>query len=144
MTQEQRDNLKPWPQPVGKNPIQRPKHTTISDACRYLLGQPVPGDKQVRTFAKMIAAALIRRALQGDLRAVREVREIEEASAAESHECMFCKYLNELPQKSDEELDAIIMAYVERKGMATNRSQSPDSEKDKNEICETNPRRFPA
>ena len=129
--QEQRDNLKPWPQPVGKNPTKQPKHTTISDACRYLLGQLVPGDKQGRTFAEMIAETLIWRALQGDLRAMSEVREIEEAGAVESQECMNCKYLNQLPQTSDEELDLIIKAYIEKKGIVINCSQSPNSEKDK-------------
>lgn len=128
--QEQCDNLKPWPQPVGKNPTKPPKHTTISDACRDLLVQPVPGDKQGRTFAEMIAAALIWRALQGDLRAVREVREIEEASTAESPECMNYKYDEQLPKMSDEELLAMIRTYYERRDIASNGRQSTDSEGD--------------
>jgi hypothetical protein len=55
----------------------------IREAHRHLLGQLVPGDELGRTYAEFIAAAVIARAMHGDLKAVREIRQATEKHVGE-------------------------------------------------------------
>ena len=71
----QSDSPEPWPKPESQRPISQPKHTTFSGALRYLMAQIDPGDRLGRTYAQVIACALITRACKGDLRAVRLILE---------------------------------------------------------------------
>ena len=64
---------KPFPKGVSGNPAGRPKSITMSEAYRRELAKPDPADKHGRTFAEVIAARMIVRALIGDVQAVREL-----------------------------------------------------------------------
>ena len=110
---KQSDDLKPSPEPVSTNPTSRPKHTTLSDAARYLLGQPVPGDKFGRTYAGVIANAVVARACQGDSRAVKEITELISSSG-----CINCLLNDEVRRMPTEDLEAIVRAYCVRSGIA--------------------------
>ena len=63
-------NLKPWKPGQSGNPGGRPRRDAISAALRQQLAVQVSDDRSV---ADVIAAALIKRALGGDVRAIREV-----------------------------------------------------------------------
>lgn len=66
-------NLKPFPKGTSGNPAGRPKSLTLSEAFRRQLSQPVPDDKQGRTFAEVIAAEMCARAFAGDVAAAKEL-----------------------------------------------------------------------
>jgi len=55
----------------------------ICEASRHKLGQLVPGDELGRTYADWIAAAVIQRAMHGDLKAIREIWQATEKSVVE-------------------------------------------------------------
>lgn len=67
------EKVRSWPSSNDCTASIRPNITTISNAYLYILAQPVPGDRLGRTYAEAIAAAVIRRAMQGDLRAIKEI-----------------------------------------------------------------------
>jgi hypothetical protein len=72
------------------NPGGRPKTVALSQACRELLGQPVPDDPEGRSYAEAIAQMLGRRAIEA-----RQTIEIQSMPLREAFERM-----------SREELDA--------------------------------------
>jgi hypothetical protein len=74
-------NLKPWPKSVSGNPAGRPRNTKLTPALRELLGCVDPEDKAGRTYAEVIADAMIRRATRGDVRATREITVVTEGRA---------------------------------------------------------------
>jgi Family of unknown function (DUF5681) len=65
-------NLRSWKKGQSGNPGGRPKRL-ITDAYEAQLIQPVKGDNQKRTYAELIAAAQIRKALRGNTMAAKEV-----------------------------------------------------------------------
>jgi hypothetical protein len=57
----------------GGNPGGRPKMGALAQACRAVLEQLVPGDRQKRTYGQAIAERMADLALRGHLGAVREL-----------------------------------------------------------------------
>jgi hypothetical protein len=102
------DKLQPWPKLA--NSSSGPRHHTITAAVRDLIAQAAPGDTCGRTYAEMIAAKLVSRALHGDLRAARELMQ----AVPEQYECPNCAFKNQIRQMSSEELRAIIRHYTSR------------------------------
>ena len=66
-------NLKPWPKGTSGNPAGRPRRDKLTAALLDLLGKPYPNDKWGRTYAERIAAAIVRKAVRGDVRAAKEI-----------------------------------------------------------------------
>jgi Family of unknown function (DUF5681) len=59
-----------WQKGVSGNPAGRPKsEAVLSDALRAKLAEPVPGDRQGRSYAQKIAARLVEAALRGSVSA---------------------------------------------------------------------------
>ena len=77
-------NLKPWPKGVSGNPAGRPKSITVSEAYRKMLAQPMPNDKDGRTYAEGIAEQIIKRAAVGDLGAAKEITDRVEGKPRQS------------------------------------------------------------
>lgn len=67
-------NLKPWPKGKSGNPAGRPRNTELTTAFRELLGKPYPQDQSGRTYAEVIAHAMVLKACRGDVRAAKEIR----------------------------------------------------------------------
>jgi hypothetical protein len=63
-------NLKPWKPGQSGNPGGRPKRDAITSALLLQLEQP---NTDTETIADSIAAVLVKRALSGDVRAIREI-----------------------------------------------------------------------
>jgi len=69
------------------NPGGRPKKLPITDALRRILSRRIPAkDPRSAIGEDLIALALIRKALKGDLRAIAEVADRTEGKATERHE----------------------------------------------------------
>jgi len=66
-------NLKPWPKGTSGNPAGRPRRDKVTAALLDLLDKPCPDDKDGRTYAEVIAEALVRKAADDDLRATKEI-----------------------------------------------------------------------
>ena len=77
-------NLKPFPKGVSGNPKGRPKSITLSEAYRHQLAQPVPKDREGRTYAEVIAALMCQRATQGDVAAAKEIADRVEGKARQA------------------------------------------------------------
>ncbi len=69
---ERTANLKPWKPGQSGNPGGRPKRDAITAALRDQLQSKMPG-RDERTVAEAIAFVLVKRALRGDVRAIREI-----------------------------------------------------------------------
>ena len=68
------ENLKPWKPGQSGNPGGRPRRDAITGALReQLASQTNSPDGGSETIADAIAAALIKHALRGDVRAIREI-----------------------------------------------------------------------
>jgi len=66
-------NLRPWPKGTSGNPAGRPRNTKLTAALRELLGKPDPHDKAGRTYAEVIAEAMVLKACQGNVGAAKEI-----------------------------------------------------------------------
>jgi len=66
-------NLKPWPKGTSGNPAGRPRRDELTAALQVEIDKPCPDDKDGRTNAEVIAAALVRKAARGDVRAAKEI-----------------------------------------------------------------------
>jgi hypothetical protein len=66
------------------NPGGRPKTGALTRAFRAVLEQPVPGDRQKRTYAQAIAERLVDLAMRGHLQAVRELGDRAEGRTVSS------------------------------------------------------------
>ena len=64
------ENLRPWAKGTSGNPQGRPRRGALTEALKAQLASD---DSDGRTVAEQIAAALIKRALRGDVRAIREI-----------------------------------------------------------------------
>jgi hypothetical protein len=78
------DEATRWRPGQSGNPGGRPKRTPLTDACREVLAQPVPGDTKGRTYAKAIAEKLAARAVEGDIRAAQELADRAEGKARQT------------------------------------------------------------
>lgn len=65
-------NLKPWPKGVSGNPGGRPKKKLITDELERLLKQEAP-EATGKSWATVIAEALLNQARRGDVRAITEL-----------------------------------------------------------------------
>jgi hypothetical protein len=65
-------NLKPWPKGVSGNPGGRPRKKLISSELERLLQEPST-DAPGKTWAAVIAEALLQQAAKGDIRAIGEI-----------------------------------------------------------------------
>jgi hypothetical protein len=65
-------NLKPWPKGVSGNPGGRPKKKLVTDELERLLEAEAP-EAGGRTWATVIAEALLHQARKGDVRAITEL-----------------------------------------------------------------------
>ena len=74
-------NLKSWPKGTSGNPAGRPRNTELTTAYRELLGKPYPQDKAGRTYAEVIAHAMVLKACRGDVRTVKEITTLTEGRA---------------------------------------------------------------
>lgn len=66
-------NLKPWPKGASGNPAGRPRRDKLTAAVLELLPKPYPQDKDGRTYAEVIAAAMVRQACRGNVAAAKEI-----------------------------------------------------------------------
>ena len=66
------ENLSPWKPGQSGNPGGRPKNRPISDELERLLAQEAPNSSG-KTWAVVIAEALLRKARKGDARAIAEL-----------------------------------------------------------------------
>src|ERR1700682_3599737 len=64
------ENLKPWAKGASGNPGGRPRRDALTEALKAHLASD---DSDGRTVAEQIAGALVKRALRGDVRAIREI-----------------------------------------------------------------------
>jgi hypothetical protein len=76
-------NLKPFPKGVSGNPAGRPKKALLSDALRRQLAEALPNATE-KTIAEVIARALIREAVAGNVQAIREVGDRTEGKPAQA------------------------------------------------------------
>jgi Family of unknown function (DUF5681) len=74
-------NLKPWPKSTSGNPAGRPRHDKITTAINEELAKVSPHDRAGRTNAELIADAMVRRAIRGDIQAVKEITRRTEGRA---------------------------------------------------------------
>jgi hypothetical protein len=65
-------NLKPWKPGQSGNPGGRPKKKLVTDELEWLLEQEAPRASG-KTWAAVIAEALLRKARKGDVRAIAEL-----------------------------------------------------------------------
>jgi len=66
-------NLRPFQPGQSGNPSGRPKRKPITDAYIRLLNEPIPGDKEGRTFADALAQKILKEALNGKVPAASEI-----------------------------------------------------------------------
>lgn len=78
-------NLKPWPKGVSGNPKGRPRARTLSEAYRAWLSQPSEKSPQ-RTNADMVAEAIGKQALAGNIGAAQEMADRIEGRPRQSVE----------------------------------------------------------
>ncbi len=76
-------NLKPFPKGVSGNPAGRPRKALLSDALRRQLAEALPNAPE-KTIAEVIARALIREAVAGNVQAIREVGDRSEGKPAQA------------------------------------------------------------
>lgn len=75
-----------WKPGESGNPGGRPKKTPLADACRDLLEEAVPRDRSGRSYAEAIAEKLAKKALRGNIAAVREIADRAEGKARQAME----------------------------------------------------------
>jgi len=74
----------PWQPGQSGNPSGRPKSKPITDAYLRILGEPIPGDKEGRTFADALAQKMIKEALNGKVQAASEITDRVEGKITQS------------------------------------------------------------
>jgi hypothetical protein len=82
-TAKQLANLKPFQPGVSGNPAGRPKKALLSDALRRQLAEVMLGAPE-RTIAEVIARALIKEAVGGNVQAIREIGDRTEGKPAQA------------------------------------------------------------
>lgn len=79
--------LTPFRPGQSGNPGGRPKKLPITDALRRILGGKLPASvPKASTGEDLVAFALIKKAVGGDLRAIAEIADRTEGKATERHE----------------------------------------------------------
>lgn len=119
------ENLRPWPRGTSGNAGGRPKKTPLTDACREVLAQAIPGDPEGRTYAQKIAAMLAEKATEGDIRAAQELADRAEGRARQTVEVENTALRQAFERMSEAELDA----YA-REGKLPAWFSQPDGEDD--------------
>ena len=104
------------------NPGGRPKTAALSNACRDLLAQPMPGDAENRTYAQVIARMLAEKAVGGDIQAARELADRAEGRPRQSVEVEDVALRDAFGRMGREELEAYaregkLPAWFPREGM---------------------------
>ncbi len=105
-------NLKPFKPGKSGNPKGRPKGWALSEALRFKLRLPYPGDKHKRTYAEVIADVLFEEAIEKrNIQAVREIFDRIEGkpkqaidlsllkSEAEKYEAMITDFIEQAAEK---------------------------------------------
>ncbi len=120
--QSRRVHLKPYPTWLANtqwkpgqsgNPSGRPRLVKISTAVQNRLREIEP--ESGKTYAELIAIALVNKAVRGDVAAARELREVTEGMLTQKLEVSGEFHHNlEIENASEEELDGIIQSYLER------------------------------
>ena len=67
---------------ISGNSKGRPKHRTLSESLRAFLEQPVNKGKGAQTMAEAIAAAILKKARRGEVRAFEAIRDTVEGKPA--------------------------------------------------------------
>jgi hypothetical protein len=80
--------LRPFQPGVSGNPGGRPKKSPVTDEMRELLSKKVPGDKEGRTYATIVALRLVNQAItgKGNVNAIRELLDRVEGKPVQSNE----------------------------------------------------------
>jgi hypothetical protein len=94
-----------WQPGQSGNPGGRPKKTPLADACRDVLGQPVPDDAEGRTYAQKIAVTLAEKAAEGDIRAAQELGDRAEGRARQAIEIGHTRLREAFDRMSSKELE---------------------------------------
>ena len=66
-------DMRPLHRDIETENISLPTRCPVTEAYVWILNRKVPNDRQGRTFARLIAEAMILRALKGDVRAIKEI-----------------------------------------------------------------------
>jgi len=96
-----RGRIRPEPSETESNNVGRASRRPITDALIKLSNQKVPNDPRGRTWAELVVEVLFRKALEGDIRAIKEIMDRiegkvgparpEEAAAPTEVEIVFIK-----------------------------------------------------
>jgi hypothetical protein len=97
------ENLKHWPKGVSGNPGGRPKQKLISAELERLLQQQAPRESG-KTWAVVIAEALLRHAAKGDVRAISELANRVEGKPLQAVN-LDLNSCSEIDTMTDEELE---------------------------------------
>ena len=103
--------LKPWKPGQSGNPGGRPRRDAISAALRQQLAIQASDDRSV---ADVVAAALIKRALRGDVRAIREVADRTEGRPRQQLEIETRATVDHEPQLDLDRLTIEQLAQLEQ------------------------------
>jgi hypothetical protein len=82
----------------------------LSQACREVLAQPVPGDPLHRTYGEKIAQVLAEKAADGDIRAAQELADRAEGRARQAIEIEHTPLGAAFERMSRDELEAYAAA----------------------------------
>ena len=95
-----------WKPGQSGNPCGRPKTAPLSQACREVLAQPIPGDPEGRTYAQKIAHVLAEKAAKGDLRAAQELADHVEGRPRQAVEIEHTRLGDAFERMNTDELEA--------------------------------------
>lgn len=95
------------------NPSGRPKTKPLTDAYKKVLAKLVPGDKEGRTYADLIAEQTVKQAIKGNIRAAQEVTDRCEGKAMQGIELTGrdgtpVEYLHLTPEERDAEIARLL------------------------------------
>jgi len=116
-------NLKPWPKGVSGNPGGRPKKKPLTEEIERLLEQEAPKGKG-RTWAAVIAQALLTKACKGDVRAIAELANRVEGKPFQSVK-VDVETGRRLTEMSDEELQIAIQQLERELGIPASEDRQP-------------------
>jgi hypothetical protein len=98
-----------WAPGASGNPGGRPRSKPLSDALRDYMAKPFPGDTEGRTYAEVIALGAIKRAIGGNIDALKEIGDRVEGRTAQvihaaGRDGGPIEVANLTPEQRDEEL----------------------------------------
>ena len=83
----------------------RPKTAPLSQTCREVLVQPVPGDPEGRTYAEKIARMFAEKSAEGDIRAAQELADRAEGRPRQALEIEHTRLRDAFERMNTEELE---------------------------------------